>query len=272
MNFNGAPEQKPSELESPESILAKKHGLFAGKKVVFEKVSSGAESAISVGEKMSGTLDTDLKIGEPVILDNGTRVMSNVRNIREENGNLFVTTSTSEYQLAYDLNDIAGVETAKGSKYTYLEDGTTQRFKKVENKEYEPQDALVYVPDFDWVQKNLPEKILQKLGDSKSNYEEVLLEYIQDKTGARDARAYIVDAAGAKLENNADIQAAQGPIFLSFGHEDVSDFVIPVRATPKIGYYTYDSRKFTDEETGQSRRERHLGNQVVRILRKGETF
>lgn len=40
------------------------------------------------------------------------------------------------------------VETEKGSVYTYLPDGRTQRFKKAANETYSPQDAIVFIPDW----------------------------------------------------------------------------------------------------------------------------
>jgi hypothetical protein len=152
--------------------------------------------------------------------------------------------------------------TEKGSEYKFLPDGRTQRFKKIEGKQYEPQDALVFVPDFEWVKKNAPEKILKLLGENKAQYEQTLLSYVQGKG----KKIYIIDKTGKKLEKNKDILAAEGQVFLTFGDKDKVDFSIPVAKEPKIGFYTFDTRKY--KEGDEYKRERHLGNRIIEIVEK----
>ena len=263
-------EGNSKQIESLDKILVKKHGLTAGRKVVFRKISidSNSNSNVPVGNEMSGFLDSDVKIGYPIELDNGKGIISNVKFITERNGDLFITTNTSEYQLVYNINDIAGVETAKGSTYRYLDSGMTQRFKKVENKNYEPQSILVYVPDFNYIKNYLKPEELSKVGDNLGEYEQNLLEYIHGKN----KKIYIVDKNGVKIENNQSAINEKGNIFMVFGDENKIDFSIPVSIIPKIGFHTYDSRKYKDEEIGEYMREVHLGNKVVKIIRKGEKF
>ncbi len=253
--------------ENIETILLRKHGLTAGRKVVFKKTAINSNSDIPVGNKMSGFLDSDIKLGLPINLDNGKSVISNIKKIEERDGDLFITTNTSEYKLVYDLDDIAGVQTAKGSSYKYLEDGSTQRFKKVENKNYEPQSALVYIPDFNYIKNHVSQEELIKLGDNKGVYEQNLLEYVQGDN----KKCYLVNKSGKKIETNQEILEEKGNVYIAFGDENKSDFFIPVSVIPKIGFYTYDFRKYKDEEKGIMR-ERHMGNQVVKIIRKGESF
>ena len=152
--------------------------------------------------------------------------------------------------------------TEKGSEYKYLPDGRTQRFKKVENKYYEPQDALVFVPDFEWIKKNAPEKILKLLGENETQYIQGLLEYIQGKG----KKNYIVNKTGKKLEKNKDIADEDGQVFLTFGDKDKVDFLIPVAREPKKGFYTFDTRKY--KENGEHKREKHLGNKIKEIVEK----
>ncbi len=165
---------------------------------------------------------------------------------------------------SFDWKDIKEVETAKGSTYRYLEDGTTQRFKKAENKEYDPQAALVYVPGYKWVKEHAPPQILEKLGENELIYNDILLEYVQNprKEGKK---VYIIDKVGKKIETNAEIQSAEGQIYLAFLTGDTVDFSIPAYHKPEMGFMTFDTRTYTDEETGEYMRERHLGNAVVRI-------
>ena len=82
-----------------------------------------------------------------------------------------------------DWIDIEKVTTAKGSSYKYLDDGRTQRFKKVEGKQYEPQDILVFIPSYEWIIKNNPkgalEKIMSEGINNKIKFEQEILSYIQ---------------------------------------------------------------------------------------------
>lgn len=163
-----------------------------------------------------------------------------------------------------DAQDVDTVVTAKGSQYKYLPDGRTQRFKQVENRYYEPQFALVYVPSYTWVQKNAPANMMDVLGDNETIYDQIMLEYVQGDG----KKCYIVDGKGNKLETNQQIRETQGSIFLTFGTPDKVDFFIPVSPNPIIGFQTFDTRKYVDSSTNQLLRECHLGNKVVRIIKK----
>lgn len=154
------------------------------------------------------------------------------------------------------------VVTAKGSRYRYLPDGRTQRFKTTEDKDYEPQDALVFVPDYAWVQHNAPKASLGTFGENETQYFQLLLGYVQ----GQGKKTYIVDAAGKKLETNAEIAVCPGQVFLTFGDEARVEFMIPVARKPKLGFMAYDTRKYLEQ--GQLKRERHLGNNVVEIKEK----
>ena len=46
---------------------------------------------------------------------------------------------------------LRSVITSKGSRYDYLPDGRTQRFKTVTGELNDPQDLLVFIPSFDFV-------------------------------------------------------------------------------------------------------------------------
>lgn len=162
------------------------------------------------------------------------------------------------------------IETEKGSVYQYLPDGRTQRYKKVENKHYEPQDALVFIPDWSWVSKNAPENVLMKLGENETQYNQTILEYAQVKGN----KIYIVDGKGNKLETNQAIKETKGAVFLWFGHTEntgekdklIQDLAIPVSTEAKKGYYTFDTRKYKTEK--ETKREVHIGNKVKEIIYK----
>lgn len=151
------------------------------------------------------------------------------------------------------------IETAKGSTYRYLPSGKTQRFKKVEGKEYEPQDILTFVPNYEWIKSNNPQWLEKQGLENDTQYTQYLLEKVQGKD-----KVWIVDSRGKKIETNQDAKTADR-LFIAFGKRDgtVEDF-IPVSKEPVIGFYTYDSRIHFDEK-GERYRDRHLGNKVVKI-------
>lgn len=168
--------------------------------------------------------------------------------------------SNSTEESAEKQKKLRQVITAKGSIYEYLPDGRTQRFQTIEGIKHDPQDALVFVPDYEWVKKNASPGMLNILGETPAQYNQTLLEYAQGKG----KKCYIIDQRGMKLDTNALIAEAEGAIFLAFGDGEKIDFSIPVSRKPKLGYYTFDTRIFEDEEG--RKRERHLGNRVIEII------
>jgi hypothetical protein len=180
-------------------------------------------------------------------------------------------TTGASPQLTY--KDIEYVETTYGSVYKYLPDGRTQRFKKVTGELIEPQDALVFIPDYQTIlsRAEKPENARKVFGENSAMYEETLLEYAQ--SSGKTMR--IVDQNGKELGNNDEIDQAQ-KVSIAFvqksrnGERDKVDFWIVVSKVPQIGFYTYDTTKHKDED-GRTLRDRHMGNQVVKIgLRSGE--
>ncbi|MBD3300361.1 MAG: hypothetical protein GF347_03340 [Candidatus Moranbacteria bacterium] len=172
-----------------------------------------------------------------------------------EKQNVEITNPWEEYR---------SVETEKGSVYTYLADGRTQRFKKVEGKKYEPQDALVFIPNYDRLKQIAPPEINFEgtFGENEVQYNQILLHGIRDKG----QKNYIVDQKGRKLETNHAIANTKGPIFLTFGDSQKVDFHIPITNKPRMGFYTYDTRKY--QEKGETLREKHMGNKVVKIEKR----
>jgi hypothetical protein len=271
-------EKLPGRIEGVEAQLPRKYGLSAGHHASFEKIAVHTNSPVPVGSVIEGRLATTLKIGEPILFQDSPAVVSAVRGVEEKDGALFVHTNTSTYRLRqegtkqqskeFDLEDVASVETAKGSVYRYLPDGTTQRFKKVEGREHDPQAALVYVPDYAWVKKNAPPDLLARLGENEAQYTQTLLDYVHAKgLGVR-----ILDKSGKSLESNKEIEEVGGLAYLAFFRNGKVDFYIPVSHKPKIGYSTFDTRKYYDQENEQWMRERHLGNKVVKINLKEKSI
>jgi hypothetical protein len=154
---------------------------------------------------------------------------------------------------------IHSVVTEKGSVYTYLPSGKTQRFKKAEGRLYEPQDVLIYVPGFDWVVDNSPERQRKFFGENRVQYDQTLLSYVQSKG----KKTYIVDSSGRKLKSNEEVTSKSGLVLLAFGDRNGVDFCIPVTGDPRIGFKTFDTRKYQERE--RTMRENHLGHRVIKI-------
>lgn len=159
--------------------------------------------------------------------------------------------------------EIDHIVTAKGSVYTYLPDGTTQRYKKVENKDYEPQSALVFIPDYETLKNSAPDsfKIEETLGENELQYMQILLGYLHIQ-----GQTFIMNEKKEAIYTNDDVQKADR-VYLAFVNGTHDDFAIPVSKKPKVGFSTYDTRVYTNEE-GNERVERHIGNKVVEIVYK----
>lgn len=159
-----------------------------------------------------------------------------------------------------ERKSISSFETAKGSEYRYLPDGRTQRFKKVENKEYEPQDVIVFIPDWKTLEEKAPTELLDALGGTENEYDQLLLKYSQQM------KIYVIDENLNKVKSNQEAAAAER-IFIALCSSDTetADFVIPVSTIPKENYQPYDTRKFFNETSQQWQREQHIGNKIVKI-------
>lgn len=163
------------------------------------------------------------------------------------------------------LENVISVETEKGSVYTYNEDGTTQRFKKVESKFYNPKTALVFIPDYNTLKRTNPSSNFEQVyGETASDFNQIILEYIHH----HGKTTHIINAEGVKLDTNKQIANEKGPVYLAFSSKDKVDFYFPVSHEPKLGYNTFDTRKFFDYEKNSWMRENHIGNKVVKINRK----
>ncbi len=250
---------------------------MAGKEVAFKKIAMHSSSEVPAGDVQAGTLKDAVRVGSRITFSDNSGAISEVQKIEEQYGQLFIHTRTSTYVLGiekvaesqedFDWDDVEMVETGKGSTYRYLPDGTTQRFKKVEGRDYDPQAALVYVPPFEWVKQRATPEQLEKIGKEDYIYENNLLTYVQNPR--KDGRkVYIVDATGKHIETNEEIKNAEGQIYLAFLKDGKTDFFVPVSHKPVVGFYTFDTRTYDDEKTGEHMRERHLGNQVAKIVLK----
>ena len=89
--------------KSKEQIFLEGLKLTSGKKIRLIKTYSFHPSEVEIGTQMEGVLTCDVKIGEPIYLDNKTKVISNISGAGRKDGRIFLKTSTSIYELVIDI-------------------------------------------------------------------------------------------------------------------------------------------------------------------------
>lgn len=165
--------------------------------------------------------------------------------------------------LEYNLDDIAEVETSKGSTYRYLPDGRTQRYKKLEDKDFEPQDLMIYIPDFNFIcAKPEWKSLVDRFQGNEELYEQTLL-----KTMHGEGEAVIMDLGATPpkiLQTNKEVREGKKVSLVCTFKDGTPVLKIPISPKPLAGFMTYDERTFSDDD-GRSLRENHIGNKVVRI-------
>jgi hypothetical protein len=137
---------------------------------------------------------------------------------------------------------IASFETAKGSVYTVLPNGKTQRFKTATKEQDEPQDLTVFVKF-----KNPAQ-------------EQDFLEGVQ-KSETSGTKVYVIDLEGNKYDTNE--QAAGKDVRLALVKDGKVIDTVETSTTPQIGYNTFDQRRL--KKDGEGYRQVHIGNKVVKI-------
>lgn len=155
------------------------------------------------------------------------------------------------------------ITTAKGSVYTYLPDGRTQRYKKTTGEIMEPMDIMVFVPAWDVIKYKIP-KVYERFFKhihTDFEYDQLILEYLHNK----DKAIYITDENGKFLKTQEEVDSAARVYIACVSKNDVNDgFYLPVVKDARIGFSTLDM-KFWIDDKGLEMRVRHLGNKVVDI-------
>lgn len=88
--------------KTPEGVLLEKLHLTSGTSIKLTKQFVGTKSNIETGAILEGVLDSDVKMGEAIYLDNRTKNTSNLSGITEKDGAFFIKTATSIYELTFN--------------------------------------------------------------------------------------------------------------------------------------------------------------------------
>ena len=147
-------------------------------------------------------------------------------------------------------SNIISFETAKGSIYTVLPDGRTQRFKTVTGEQNEPNDLIVFVKFKDDTQE---QRFLSGVQDNKSG-----------------TKVYVIDEKGNKYSKNADIRGKDVRFALVDEKTNTVLETVETKQEPTIGYNVYDERRFTKDN--EQYREKHIGNKVTKINKSSKSI
>jgi len=145
--------------------------------------------------------------------------------------------------------DVKSFETAKGSVYTYGDDGKTTRFKTATNEQNEPQDLTVFA-------------------DFKGQQEDNFLEAIHRSKETGD-KVYVVDENGKVIRNNKEAVGKKVNLVIVDKDGKVTERAYAETA-PKMGSSVFDMRSF--EKDGETYTQRHIGNKVTKINYKEQSL
>lgn len=89
------------EPQTPAEKLLQKLAIGFGVKVRLTKKSAEQESGVQSGQVFVGRLNCDLKVGEPILLDDGTKTTS-IQDASWDGRTLTLKTRTSTYELVLE--------------------------------------------------------------------------------------------------------------------------------------------------------------------------
>ena len=170
---------------------------------------------------------------------------------------------TINSELETILRNIFHFETELGSKYYYLDDLRTRRYKSFTGKWSDPNDVIAFIPDYEWYSRNKSKLINCNFSldwfNSQINLNDEILDYIYK------GKLYIIDSDGNIIKHNNDVVNLPyiKQILLSFGSKEKPDHFLLVGKQPRLGYSPIDMRQFMKD--GVPIRKRHLGHKIIAI-------
>lgn len=148
------------------------------------------------------------------------------------------------------------VITSRGSRYTFLPNGKTERFKAVTGETLPPMDVLLFIPPL----ADIPESV-------KNHYPHIFSPSLTQDEFIQICLSYNpivpVFRDGREITEATDIKEGD-EVFLYFIKDNKPDFHIPVSYEPTIGHSTYDRRTWSNEE-GRRMHQHHLGHAVIDV-------
>ena len=157
-----------------------------------------------------------------------------------EGFDVFAENKPTEVVAEANLSNIESFETSKGSVYTVLPNGKTQRFKTATSELNEPNDLIVFV----------------KFKNSKQEQDFLSAQNRQDGQ-----KLYVIDSKGNVYDTNEQVKGKDVKLAIIKDGKVIE--TVETSLEPKEGYNTFDQRRY--EEKGEKYRSTHLGNKVTKI-------
>jgi len=226
---------------NPSDYL-KKDGDYDTEKIstVFDSIESQINAKYDVKLKDLGQPQEE--VSQPVVTAESETEAP--QSVKVEQPTVSETPSASDVDsTAKALDGIESFETAKGSIYTVLPNGKTQRFKTATKEQNEPNDLIVFAK-FENAQQEQDFLSAQNRQDGK--------------------KLYVVDSAGNVYDTNEQVKGKD--VRLAIIKDGKAIETVETSLEPKIGYNTFDQRRY--EEKGEKYRSTHLGNKVTKITPK----
>lgn len=158
--------------------------------------------------------------------------------------------------------------TEKGSVYRNLE-GTGrgqryQRFKTVENKQYDPWNLTVFIPTLSELGKMNPIWNERFISDSE------LFDTVENLAYSKTIAAYVGDENRKPLINNHHVYETMlgggNAFMILFDMNKKTEKRIPVSMHPELGYVPFETTVI--EKNGARIPNIHLGHKIVKIVER----
>ncbi len=162
---------------------------------------------------------------------------------------------------------IRTVKTEDGSEYKYLTDGRIQRYDPVEDAYYPPVDILVYIPDYEWIKKNVPKVLRDRYTfDDDDDYSKNILNHLNNIQDL----ILVVDQDGEEVRERAEMENAE-KLFLKLVERDeynkvINKLYIPVAKSPVVKFRTFGKSWHIEEEIDLVSTEAHISDEVAEVF------
>jgi len=115
--INNVNEQRNPPMDSREKLIDKL-ALKAGEEITLIKRSSNSETAVSIGSEMKGKLVNNVHLNQPIFFQGGGNT-TGIKDIYEkQNGQVFIQTATSVYELIRQAQADGNLEKVSGLQKT----------------------------------------------------------------------------------------------------------------------------------------------------------
>ncbi|MEI7689259.1 MAG: hypothetical protein WCI91_03705 [Candidatus Nomurabacteria bacterium] len=128
---------------TPGQEILEGYYLVPGIKIKLIKQSSDKHSEVAVGSTLEGILDFDVRIGEPIYLDNKNKNTSPITGIKKDGNRLFLKTDTSIYELVPPTDSIKNNTDNKSPNLIGMEKNIERELRRAQANAINGKDLLL---------------------------------------------------------------------------------------------------------------------------------